>query len=176
MKLVFDTNIIIESHVFDVWSQLKVRAGIIVTDGVLDEVSHFCPPGSLEREIIDKSSSVLPFVKVENPTPEDLMGIVNLFNDPFLNRMDPGEREIVALAYAGKFAEDCKICTADVPAIEALALVDRKEMGISFEEVLGCLGLRKNLRRSLGAYTKTDFEKALESGAIAKIQETHFRR
>lgn len=105
-----------------------------------------------------------------------MVTITGLFNDVFLESMHPGEREIIALAYANKLPEDCNICSADVPAIKALALIDKKHMGISFEVVLKSAGLTKNLSYSAGAYTEADYKKAIERGAIAKIQGIHFRR
>jgi len=176
MNLALDANIIIELHVLGVWEILAGKHQIIVTDTVLAEVDHFREPATGDRSQINKPADVIPCVNINNPDPVDLVAITGLFNDVFLERMHPGEREIIALAYANKLPEDCNICSADVPAIEALALIDKKHMGISFEVVLQSAGTTKNLSYSAGAYTEADYNKAMERGAVARIQGTHFRR
>lgn len=175
MNLALDANIIIESYVFGVWGVLAGKNQIIVTDTVLAEVDHFRDPATGDRSQINKPRDVIPCVNIINPDAVDLVAITALFNDVFLERMHPAEREIIALAYANKLPEDCNICSADGPAIEALALVDKRDMGISFEGVLRTTGLAKNLSYSAGIYTEADYYKAMERGAVARIQGTHFR-
>ena len=176
MSLALDANIIIELHVFGVWGVLTGKHQIIVTDTVLAEVDHFHDPATGDRSQINKRTDVIPCVNINNPDPVDLVAITGLFNDVFLESMHPGEREIIALAYANKLPDDCNICSADGPAIEALALMDKKDMGISFEAVLQTAGLTKNLSYSAGVYKEADYKKAMERGAVARIQGMHFRR
>lgn len=175
MNLALDANIIIESYVFGVWGVLARKHQIIVTETVLAEVDHFHDPATGDRNQINKPSDIIPYVTINNPEPVDLAAITALFNDVFLEKMHPAEREIIALAHADKLPEDCRICSADAPAIEGLALIDKKEMGISFEVVLQTAGITKNLGCSAGCYTEIDYVKAMERGAVAKIQRTYFR-
>jgi hypothetical protein len=176
MNLALDANIIIESHVFGVWGILASKHQIIVTDTVLAEVDHFYDEATGDRKQIDKSADVIPLVNIINPIQADLVTMTALFDDVFLESIDPGEREIIALAHANKLPEDTFICSADGPAIEALACIDKKDMGISFEAALQTAGLTKNLTYSAGVYKETDYQKRMEHGALARIQGTYFRR
>jgi hypothetical protein len=175
MNLTLDANIIIESHVFGVWDTLANKHQIIVTDTVLAEVDHFRDPETGIRKQINKPGEVIPYGNIINPDQGDLIALTGLFNDVFLERMHPAEREILALAYANKLPTGTYICSADGPAIEALACIDKKDMGISFEAALQTAGLTKNLTYSAGVYKEIDYKKWMERGALVRIQGTYFR-
>jgi len=176
MRLALDASIVIESFLLSVWLPIRTGNEIILPETAFDEISFYRDQYTEDRVVIDKEKEVNPFVTIVTASPEDLAVITRLFNDVFLKRLDPGERELIALSYSGNLPEDCKICFSDIPAIEAIALIDKKEMGISYEELLRSIGSNRDLSSSAGAYTIPAFDAAIERGAIARIQGTYFRR
>ena len=86
--------------------------------------------------------------------------------------MDPGEREIIALLYGSKYDEDYLFCTADAPAVRALALIGRSDGGISFEEVLQRIGYTKKIEEH---FSKGYFDKWLKEGSTDMVQGFNLR-
>jgi hypothetical protein len=59
-------------------------------------------------------------------------------------------------------------CTCDKAAIKAIALLGKKEQGISFERLLKSSGINKKLEPK---HTEKFFRKYLDEGSIMRIQK-----
>ena len=77
-------------------------------------------------------------------TADELTELCDVFAPWFLDTLDPGEIEALALLRANK-PTGATFCTSDAPAIKALAMINMSHLGISLETMLAKIGLTKNL-------------------------------
>ena len=62
---------------------------------------------------------------------------------------------------------DCYFCTCEKVALKTLALLGKREQGLSFEKLLKSSGFTKNLERK---HTENYFKKYLDEESILRIQ------
>lgn len=142
--VLLDANVVIEAHNLGVWSSLKSHYQLILPTTVSRrEVLFYLVSGhriaiKLEDEI--RSGEVLEL----EATADELQELYRVFESWFLDTLDPGEIEALALLQANK-AQAASFCTSDAPAIKALAMIGMSHLGISFEILLSKIGLTKNL-------------------------------
>ncbi|MBW1920936.1 MAG: hypothetical protein JRI81_12040, partial [Deltaproteobacteria bacterium] len=78
-----------------------------------------------------------------------------------------GETEALALMISGRAeTESALFCTADGAAIRALALLGKREYGISLQSLLTKVGLQKPLEEQFG---EQFFKRHLDRGAQDRI-------
>lgn len=96
---------------------------------------------------------------------EEIASVYAIFASWFLETLDAGETEALALLKANK-APEAYFRTSDAPAIRALAMMRMSERGISMEMLLAQVGLQKNLERQ---YTEDFFRTNIRQGQIDLI-------
>ena len=154
--ILFDANIIIELYKLGVWEALISKVEVIVPSTVArdEALFHSADEGGIPSPI--NLSDLLNSGKIKEAiaTAEEMAALDNVFDRVFIRGLDPGEAEAIALLHAGSIG-DPKFCTADKAAIQALAMINRRELGISMEQILKESGLQKNI----GIQFKTEFLK-----------------
>jgi hypothetical protein len=91
--------------------------------------------------------------------------VLKNFDGVFLQRMDSGEAEALAILLS-RPDQEILFCTADGPAIRALAMLDMSHRGISFEIALRRCGLSRRVPREL---SESFFGSQLEKGRRNRI-------
>lgn len=100
-------------------------------------------------------------IKEAIATAEEMAALETIFDRVFIKGLDPGEAEAIALLYNGSIG-DPKFCTADKAALQALAMINRRDLGISMEKILKECGLQK----TIGSQFTDEFLKTwLDKGA-----------
>jgi hypothetical protein len=145
--VLLDANVIIEAHACGAWASLHRRVALVVPSTVLDEATHYVAPDTGMRvEIHVKQAVQAGQISEVSATAEQLARLLDHFDRVFIERMDPGETEALALLLAGEL-EDCMFCSSDGPAIRALNLLSMPDRGISLEALLRKAGLVRRLAR-----------------------------
>lgn len=145
LYILLDANIIIEAHTQGVWASLIQRATLIIPSTVIEEANGYRDADGAYNPIHLDSDLGANLIHETQATPEQLAALRARFDSVFLQRMDRGESEALALLLAGALP-DTQFCTADGPAIRALNLLDMPDVGISFEALLRQVGLQHPLR------------------------------
>jgi hypothetical protein len=141
-----DANIIIEAHMQGVWASLIQRTTIIIPSTVVKEADGYHDDaGGAYIPIHLESALASGMIQEMQATPEQLAALRARFDSVFLQRMDRGESEALALLLAGVLP-DARFCTGDGPAIRALSLLQIPDVGISFEAILQHIGFQHRLR------------------------------
>jgi len=140
--LALDANIIIVSFELNVWEPLSERFDVVVTRTIINIEACFF---KRDNRIIPILESEFDVCTVIDPDAKELSEITSYLDDIVLKNMDPGEREILALAKASRLPDGCRICSSDGPAIHGLALLGLADWSVSFESLLKEIGYTKNL-------------------------------
>jgi hypothetical protein len=172
--VLLDANIIIEAYHLGIWEKLIEKAEISVSSIVAHTESLFyirkenrIPEAINLKNLIDKGK-----IKEHAASSEDLKGLYNLFDRVFIEGIHAGEAECLALILKGR-VKDTLFCSGDAAAIQALAMLDRSEEGISLEVLLKKTGLKQSLRRH---FTEKFFRENLRQGAQNRITQTGLRK
>ena len=158
-----DANIVIKAYEIGIWLEIVSRCEIIVPSIVVHREALFY---SEKKQSIPKDIDLMQLVeqgriKEVTATKNELEDLYKVFDRVFVEQIDDGEAEALALLKAGKTPQ-ALFCTGDAPAIKALAMIGQGESGISLESLLGKLGLQKSLNIQ---FTQTFFEEHLKRGS-----------
>lgn len=148
--VLLDANVIIEAHACGAWAYLREQVILIVPSTVLAEATHYVERETGMRVEIHLQPAVQQGrIREISATAEQLAALLGRFDPVFIQRMDQGEAEALALLLAGDLDDltDCFFCSADGPAIRALNLLSMPERGISLESLLRQAGLERRLAR-----------------------------
>lgn len=131
--VLLDANAIIEAHARDVWASLLQRVTLVIPSIVLQESQFYIDPTTGQEVRIDLTEALQNgAIREVSATLEQLSRFYARFDRVFVQRMDPGEAEAIALLLDGALPEH-QFCTGDGPAIRALSLLDMPDAGISLE-------------------------------------------
>jgi hypothetical protein len=139
-----DANIIIELHRLGVWHQILVQCQVFTTDCIAHNESLYYSakntniPIDLGKNIDDGSLTII------EATIEDIASLEDIYDADFLQSLHDGEKEALAVIATGKH-RDSLFCTADGPAIKALVMLNKGQIGISLEDLLTKNGFTKQV-------------------------------
>jgi hypothetical protein len=167
--LLLDANIVIEAHCLGVWEKLTRAVEIVLPSTIADdEVQFYEDPETGDHLPIDLRQLLANgTITKADATAEELQDLYTQFEPLFVAGIDLGEAEALALLLSGRIA-DCHFCTADKPAIQALALLGFGDQGISLEALLQTTGVkpRSSLRRG---YREAAFQQEIRAGEAMRI-------
>jgi len=163
LYILADANIIIEIHRLGIWKQFTNQCQIATTEYIVQNEALFFRSnfGNVEidvHEYIDNGAVI-----ILSATGSDLAAIYEKFEAAFLEPVDNGELEALSLIIANKIP-DALFCTADGPAIEALAMLGKSSAGISLEKVFEKTGFSISSGRLRHEYQEMFFQKHLGMG------------
>lgn len=154
--VILDANIIIAAFRGGFWNTLVAQYEISVPSIVLHDEVYYYEDNAGKKVDIDLLQYVTSGkVKEISATPQQIADLENEVNPNFLNRIDDGEKEAIALLKSGDFDEH-RYCTSDTRAIKALASLDLGAFGVSLEELLTKVGEGKKLPDE--SYSKKAFD------------------
>ncbi len=162
--VLLDADIIIDLHRFGIWENILEKNKILIPSIILRrEVIYFIDDMGTKHNIhlIDNAGSTFTEVSV---TAEELINFRQKFDRFIEEELDPGETEALKILLD---RNDCCFCTCDKVAIKTMALLGKREQGLSFEKLLKSSGITKNLERK---HKENYFKKYLDEGSILRIQ------
>ena len=166
--VLLDANVVIEAHRVAVWRNLLDQCQIMVPSTVVRDEALFysCETDGIHEDIyLPKLVHDGRIIQL-TATAEDLVNLYGTFDRVFVEGIDPGEAEALALLKSGK-APEAYFCTGDAPAIRALAMLGMSERGISMEMLLRKLGLQRRLQHF--GFTEEFFQENLKRGSINRV-------
>ncbi len=166
--VLLDANIIIELYEHTVWELLQHHVTIVIPSVVRAEAKH--TPNYLP---IDLGSDLHAHHITERAaSASDIAQLSSQFDRLFLERIDAGEAEALALLYTRQLP-DHLFCTGDGPAIKALAMLDMSDSGISLEDLLNRVGLGRRVRRQ---FSEKFYRERLAEGVQNRITGVGLRK
>jgi hypothetical protein len=165
--VLLDANIVIEAYTLEIWAELKDRYELILPSVVvINEVKYFRSSRRGSRSIRLGEQTTRGEVHQLTATAEEYAEIYKIFDSVFLQALDPGETEALALLWANRIPE-AFFCTSDAPAIKALAMLGLSQQGISMEMLMSKIGLARRLETQ---FTEDFFKTNIRHGQIARIK------
>jgi hypothetical protein len=161
--LLLDANVVIEISRHGLWDLVVARCDIILTQTVLDE-AQFYDDEEGNRCYIDLSAYVTAqAIEVVDPSLSEMNALQAQFDPTYVEKLDPGET--ASLAYLLSEPEECLICSADKIVYRVLGCLGRPDQGVSLDEVLGQIGLRRRLGKEFTkAYREEWTKKGFQEG------------
>ena len=162
--LLFDANVVFHLIEHGLWERVLGRVEVILTATVVDECK-WIRTGDGAAEPIDLTADIdagrVTFAEVEVSV---VQRFLDRFDPVYLEKLDPGESE--SLVYLCESNDGCLICTADKIVFSVRGQLDLAERGISLEELLGRVGLGRDVPRHFGKdyreqWTKKGWEERL---------------
>lgn len=145
--IILDANVIIVAHKLGFWKKLVSYYKIHIPAIIIQESKYF--EDSFGQKInIDLSKELKnnSVIKIE-ASAEKMQIFYNGFKKNFLESIDDGEKEALAILYSHT-KTDLLFCTGDMRAICALSIMGISECGISLEKVLITAGIStKNIAK-----------------------------
>ena len=144
--LLLDANAVIKLFELGCWKQLIEKSEILLAEMVVEQEARFFVDEEGEQHPIDMSEDIgskrISVVKVDTGV---LGSFLEQFDPVYAEGLDPGELE--SLAYLFDSDDPCTVCSSDAIVFRVLARLNRIEQGLSLEEVLGAVGLGRQLPR-----------------------------
>lgn len=160
--VILDANIIIEAFRGNFWTSLTSQYEIHVTSIVLqNEVYHYEDNNGQKTPIDLKSELRSGSIKELFATASNIQCLEDKVNPNFMDRIDDGEKEALALLLTGDY-DDYRFCTNDTRAIKALASLNLGAFGISLEELLNQINQKNKLPNQ--SYSKKAFDRKKAEG------------
>jgi len=166
--LLIDTCVVIDAHRLNAWHALVSECNVILPETVVDECIQ------VARQFDDIELLLDQQIKeglIDSPSLDaGVLRIVNETCPVFPGEIDPGERECLAYLLLDH-QETCVVCTSDGAVFRYLGWTQRQGHGISLEEVLKGIGIKKPLpwkhtEKFRHRWTNQGFEEALGQGFI----------
>ena len=160
--VILDANVIIRAFAGNFWTSLVSQYDISVNSFVLrNEVYYYTDEKGQKVNIDLESELANGKIKEITATTDQVENLIKQVNPNFLDRIDDGEQEALALLLAGDF-DNFKYCTGDTRAIKALSSLGLGTMGVSLEELLTAIGQKRKLPDP--SYSKDAFERKKAEG------------
>jgi hypothetical protein len=172
-KILFDANAIIKLHQFSLWNQVIHICHAVVTPIIRRESKFY-------KNEFGQKMEINLCAEIDSKKIEEIQVPLEMFNsisevlrDSFLEGIDAGEREAIALLYATRQKNAYRFCTLDRLAIKCLGVLGLGVQGISIEEILLAHKLKsKLLNENLKSCSKEAFKRMLSEG----FEETKLHR
>jgi hypothetical protein len=164
-----DAVVVIELHKLGLWKGLIANSQVVVPGTIIDKECRYFVTADGQSYPIDLQADVdMGRIVRMDADAEQLLRTADTFPPALREAVDPGELEALALLQDWQDPPP-RFCTADRKAIEALCFLDLAELGVSAEEMLHAVGIRRpgHLERKL---SRAAFMAWLEEGRRARIQ------
>ena len=165
--VLLDANVIIKAYELSIWDRMLESITIYVPSIVVHNEALFF---SKEIDRIPQEINLPRLVTEEKiieltASAEELQSVYSMFDSVFNLSLHAGESEALALLLAEK-AGDAHFCTGDKKAIQALAMLDLGDRGISMENLLKKIGMQRALPAE---YCENFFKRHLSIGHQNRI-------
>ena len=164
--VLLDADVIIDLHRFNIWNQIAIKNKIYISSIILKQEVYFYENyyGARHKiELLKDAGSKFSEISI---SAEELKNFSQQFDRVFQEELHAGEKEALKILQDNN---EILFCTCDKAAIKAIALLGKREQGISFEKLLKSSGITKRLEKK---HTEIFFKKYLDEGSIMRIQKT----
>jgi hypothetical protein len=162
--ILLDADVIIDLHRFNVWDLIVKRNKVYISSIILRHEVYFYEDNKGLRHNIDLMKDAgFKFSEI-SASVEELINFSQQFDRVLEEELHDGEKEALKIL---QDHGEILFCTCDKAAIKAIALLGKREQGISFEKLLKSSGLTKRLEFK---HTENFFRKYLDEGSIMRIQ------
>jgi len=164
--VLLDANIVIEVHELNVWQPLITSFDVAVPSVVVrQEAKYFVVRG--QHNSIKLSSYIAQGEITELQAGiAEIADLMDQFDPLFSESIDPGEQEALALMLANR-CPDHRFCSADARPLQALAMLDMSDRGVSLEELLKRMGRSQKLEDH---FTQAYLDRQIKEGQRRRIQ------
>lgn len=160
--VILDANVIIRAFAENFWNALIAQYDVHITSIVLHAEIYFYLDKNGQQVPIDLAADITSGkVKELTATLNEIAALVDKVNPNFMDRIDDGEQEALALLVTGRF-DEFRYCTGDTRAIKALSSLSLGSLGISLEELLTAIG--QNAKLPDQSYSKNAFDRKKAEG------------
>ena len=143
--LLVDANIIIELFHLGIWDTFLAACDVHLSETVFDE-AHFFEDDDGERHSINLQAYRDSGQIIVHAVPaSQLVALRSTLGMTLLEKMDPGEAELLCVLDSAPPGGDYLICSADAVIFRYLGATHRSGQGISLEEILTKIGVTKPL-------------------------------
>lgn len=139
--LLLDTCVILELFRLDIWEDFLKQCDVHLSIIIIDE-ARFYEDDDGEKHTIDWTKYT-GRLTVHDVDASDLRLLTDPFGPGILEKLDPGEAELLAVLC--KSFDNYKICSSDAIVFRVLGALNRSGQGLSLEEILGQIGMTKSL-------------------------------
>ena len=165
MRIVLlDADVIIDLHKFKIWDIIVKQNEILIPSTVLRIEVYYYEDESGFKHSIDLSKEAGNTFAEISETAQEIFNFKHKFERFIEEELDPGETEALKIL---NDRADCYFSTCDKTAIKVIALLGKREQGLSFEKLLKSSGITKKLENK---HTEQYFRKYLDEGSILRIQ------
>lgn len=141
--LLIDTGIVFELFRRDAWSKLFAHYNNVILAQEVVAESKFYLDDQGQKKAIDLSGWISKgTIKVVSAPPGDLITFSGKFDNTYIERFDPGELEIMTY-WNSLQGNEGLICSADSIVFKTLGRLNKKDCGVSLEEILDKIGHSK---------------------------------
>jgi len=168
--ILLDADVIIDLHRFNIWNQIVTKNRIYISSIILRQEVYFYEGHNAVRHNIKLLKDAgLKFSEISVSVTE-LKKFSLQFDRVLEAELHAGEKEALKIMQDNN---EILFCTCDKAAIKAIAVLGKREQGISFEKLLKSSGITKRLAFK---HTEKYFKKYLNEGSIIRIQSYSIKR
>jgi len=161
--LLLDANIVIYLFEFSIWDKVVDRCEIFLARTVVKESIDFKDDAGLMHPILLAPYEESEKITVVDVSASQAKAFRDSFDSLYVEQLHDGETESLAWLTMN---EGYLICSTDPVVFQVLGNLGMRDQGISLEEVLAKIGLRKELKHLL---TKNYREKWTNKGFEDKM-------
>lgn len=171
LSVLSDANIIIDAHRLGIWGQLINQCQMFTTRYIQKNEARYFRSKSRTKSINLKEQISKGNIIILDAESRHMNNLYSIFENWFLESLDAGEREALALILSGKI-DELLFCTCDGHAIQALAMINKLHMGISCEKLLEKTGFRGSKKKLGARHSQAFFDKHAKQGSINFVTGT----
>lgn len=165
MRIVLlDADVIIDLHRYGIWEHIISKNKILVPSIVLRREVYYYEDEFGLKQSVDLLDQIGKTITEVSTTADELHEFKRNFDRFIQEELDAGETEALKIL---NDRNDCFFCTCDKAAIKVIALLGKREQGLSFEKLLKSSGITKGLENK---HTEHYFRKYLDEGSLLRIQ------
>jgi len=162
--VLLDADVIIDLHRLDLWEHIVKRNEIIIPSSVLRREVYYFKDEFGFKHSIDLLQEVGRTINEVSVSIDELYDFKQKFERFIQKELDPGETEALKILSE---KNDCYFCTCDKAAIKAIAILGKREQGISFESLVTSSGFTIKLEKK---HMEIKFKQLLDEGSLLRVQ------
>jgi hypothetical protein len=142
--LLLDANVVIELKRHGIWDRVTDLCDVHLARTIVSTEAHFYEDDDGDAQHFDLNEDAeAGRVTVFDIEASKLDAFFAQFDRAYLAKLDPGESE--SLAFLLSSEDPCLICSADAIVYRVLGNIEKRDLGVSLEEVLRRIGLSRSL-------------------------------
>ena len=170
-----DADVVIECVATGVWKSLKTKYSVAVGSIAAAEAEFAkLPDGSTIRINLESEASANEIAIFEASALE-MQAVLSPFARSFAAGLHHGEIEGLAIIKREDL-EDCRFCTGDNAATEAVGMLGLGDRSISLEEALGFAGINAATRQVRGHFSARNWKARVDIGKERRITGMYFHQ